>query len=71
MYDIFLIWKKQGQCDNTFPDFKQTLNTISNLNWEFEELSEAVKFLDLNISVNRKLRRFEHEVHVKKEAFAL
>ena len=69
--DIFVIWRKQGECDNKFQDFKNALNTISNLHWECEELSETVTFLDLDISINSRSRKFEDKMNVKKEALAL
>ena len=41
---MFVIWKKQGDHDNEFEEFKKTLNAISNLNSECYELSEKVNF---------------------------
>ena len=42
---------------------------MSNLNWECEELSEAVTSLDLDISMNRKLIMFQLKAHVKKRLY--
>ena len=42
MDDTFVIWRKQGECVNKYQDFKNTLNAISNLDWEYEELNETV-----------------------------
>ena len=42
--DVLIIWRKQGEYDDSFQEFKRTLNNISNLDRECEELSEAVNF---------------------------
>ena len=68
--DAFAIWKKQGEYDNEFEEFKKTLSAISNLNWECEELSDKVNFLDLGISTNRESKIFGYKIHVRKEALA-
>ena len=66
MHDMFAIWKKQGEHDNEFEEFKKKVSTISNLNWEFEELSEKLKFSDLGINMNREFKTFDYKVHENK-----
>ena len=68
--EIFTIWRKQGECDDSFHEFKRTLNNVSNLDWECEELSKTVNFLDFYMKMNRESKRFECKKHVKKEALA-
>ena len=68
--DIFIIWRIQGEYDDGFNEFKRTLNNTSNLDWECEELSETVTFLDLDITINRKSKRFECKTHLEKQALA-
>ena len=51
--DVFIIWRKRGEYDNSFQEFKRTLKNVSNLCWECEELSEVATFLDLDTKINR------------------
>ena len=50
---MFVTWKKQEEHDNEFEECNKTLNTISNLYQECEELIEKVTFLDLDVNMSR------------------
>ena len=66
--EIFIIRIKQVECNDSFHELKRTLNNTSNLDWECEKPSDTVTFLDLDITINRKSKRFEHKMHVKRSS---
>jgi hypothetical protein len=47
--DVFGIWIPSPQ--NTWDQFKNTLNSFGKLTWNIEEPSNSTTFLDLNITI--------------------
>lgn len=49
--DIIGIWTPSPNSDLTYNDFKNDLNSVSNLNWESSVLQQSINFLDLTVSI--------------------
>lgn len=49
--DIFGVWTDDPSTKLSFEDFQRDLNSVTKLQWETEQLSTNVTFLDLTISI--------------------
>jgi hypothetical protein len=51
--NIFGIWKPDSNNPNRFKEFKNNLNSYCKLDWNTEDLSDTIDFLDLTISLKK------------------
>ena len=69
--DVLIIWKKVKKEPNDWKEFERCLNNVSNLNWVCEDLVEKVVFLDLEILIDRREKKFTHKPHTKEMSLIL
>ena len=63
--DIFAIWKPDPNNPNAWDDFLLDLNSVCKLEWNTEELSNSVNFLNLTISIDEESRKIKYKTYQK------
>ena len=63
--DIFAIWITDPLNPNAWKDFLSDLNSACRLEWNTEDLSDSVNFLDLTISIDSVSRKIKYKTYQK------
>ena len=63
--DIFGIWIEDPSNPNAWNDFKQDINSYTKLDWNTEELSHRVNFLDLTIWIDKQSNTIQYKTYQK------
>jgi hypothetical protein len=63
--DIFGIWIDDSRFPNRWNEFKNDLNSYCKLDWNTEELSHSVNFLDLTIEINKTTGKIQYKTFQK------
>ena len=63
--DIFAIWIPDPSNPNAWNEFLEDLNSVSKLEWNTEELSNSVNFLDLTIYIDESTRMIKYKTYQK------
>ena len=63
--DIFAIWVTDPRKPNAWDEFKSDLNSLCKLEWNTEDLSDSVNFLDLTIWIDKDSRKIRYKTYQK------
>ena len=63
--DIFGVWVADPEHPNAWNDFQKDLNNLSNLEWNTDELSGTVNFLDLTLWIEEKSNIIHYRTYQK------
>jgi hypothetical protein len=63
--DIFGVWVEDSRYPDRWEEFKQDLNNYCKLDWNTEELSTSVNFLDLTIEIDKDKGKLTYKTYQK------
>ena len=63
--DILGVWKTDPENPNAWEEYKKDLKKISKLEWNTDELSGKVNFLDLNLWINENSNTIQYSTYQK------
>ena len=63
--NIFGVWVANPENPNAWNEFQNDLNNLSNLEWNTDELSGTVNFLDLTLWIDKKSNNIQYSTYQK------